>query len=103
MLDMASNVWERVADWRCEHPSERQVNPTGPASGFDKKRRLRAQRVGWFDYGFGGERPAMVKHGTGDIHLFYGNDPRFSPRLSGATMRPELPVALDAGWRSGDS
>ncbi len=32
-LDMAGNVWEMVADWKGEYPTEDQVNPTGPLSG----------------------------------------------------------------------
>ena len=30
-----------------------------------------------FAFGFGVERPAMLKYGIDDIRLFYGNDPRF--------------------------
>lgn len=32
-LDMAGNVWEMVADWNGAYSAEKQVNPTGPASG----------------------------------------------------------------------
>jgi formylglycine-generating enzyme required for sulfatase activity len=32
-LDMAGNVWEMVADWNGDYPSEEQVNPTGPLTG----------------------------------------------------------------------
>jgi len=32
-LDLAGNVWEWMADYFGEYSSERQVNPTGPASG----------------------------------------------------------------------
>jgi formylglycine-generating enzyme required for sulfatase activity len=32
-LDLAGNVWEWTADYFGEYSSERQVNPTGPASG----------------------------------------------------------------------
>jgi serine/threonine-protein kinase len=35
-LDMAGNVWEMVADWNSEYPSEKQINPTGPSSGGRK-------------------------------------------------------------------
>ncbi|MES0360571.1 MAG: formylglycine-generating enzyme family protein [Anaerolineales bacterium] len=32
-LDMAGNVWEMVADWNGAYSAEKQVNPTGAASG----------------------------------------------------------------------
>ena len=32
-LDMSGNVWELVAGWFGDYPSEKQINPTGPETG----------------------------------------------------------------------
>jgi serine/threonine-protein kinase len=45
-LDMSGNVWEWVADYEGPYSSERESNPTGPASGGNRVRRGGA----WYDW-----------------------------------------------------
>jgi formylglycine-generating enzyme required for sulfatase activity len=56
---MEGNVSEFVADWRADHPTEPQVDPTGPTSGM-----VKVVKGAAMDSGQGFESDLGERHGA---------------------------------------
>jgi formylglycine-generating enzyme required for sulfatase activity len=84
-LDMAGNVWEKVADWYGEYPSEAQTNPTGPETG-DRK----ISRGGSWTFNEDGVRADHRRYSTPDDRHFLSGFRCAVARMSLTTLTPAV-------------